>query len=234
MSTPPRSPCSWIQRTSSIASSTSFRKIWPMPARRFGKAAAPVGEPAVVRADAGQPVLVLVGLGRPREEDEAREERRHRVGEHDLGHDAVGLFVGEPALVVPVADAAAVFLLQIAERVLVLVAPRVEVVEVRGIEVLAVHLVAAAGVRVGGDDRVALVSLGRAHVGCFTRPECPLPGQSAARRLDSLQRFPLAPYTKGVRPTTPTVSTSTTSDGAKVLGCCSSTDRVRRSRRASC
>ena len=37
MSTPPRSPCSWIQRTSSIASSTSFRKIWPMPARRSGK-----------------------------------------------------------------------------------------------------------------------------------------------------------------------------------------------------
>ena len=37
MSTPPRSPCSWIQRTSSMASSTSFRKIWPMPARRSGK-----------------------------------------------------------------------------------------------------------------------------------------------------------------------------------------------------
>ena len=33
---PPRSPCSLIQRTSSIASSMSLRKICPIPARRSG------------------------------------------------------------------------------------------------------------------------------------------------------------------------------------------------------
>ena len=36
---PPRNPCSLIQRTSLIASSTSLRKTWPMPARRSGNRA---------------------------------------------------------------------------------------------------------------------------------------------------------------------------------------------------
>ena len=125
------------------------------------EAAAPVGHPAVVRADAGEPVLVLVGRRRAGEEDEAREERRDGVGEHDLGDDAVGLFVADAALVVPVADPAAV--LQVAERVLVLLAPGVEVVEVLLLEVLAVHLVVRAGVAVGRDDRVVVVGLHRAR-----------------------------------------------------------------------
>ena len=36
ISTPPRKPCSLIHLTSSMASSMSFMKIWPMPARRSG------------------------------------------------------------------------------------------------------------------------------------------------------------------------------------------------------
>src|SRR3954451_8005936 len=36
---PPRSPCSLIHFTSSMASSMSLRKIWPMPARRSGYSA---------------------------------------------------------------------------------------------------------------------------------------------------------------------------------------------------
>ena len=51
----------------------------------LGEPAAPVGQPAVVGADAGEAVLVLVGGRRPGEQDEAREERRDGVGEHDLG-----------------------------------------------------------------------------------------------------------------------------------------------------
>ena len=115
----------------------------------LGIARAPVGEPPVVRANSGEPVLVLVGRGRAREQDEAGEERRDRVGEHDLADDAVGLLVGEAALVVPVANAPAVTFLEVAEWVLVLVAPRVEVVEVRGIEVGAIRLVVGTGMGVG-------------------------------------------------------------------------------------
>src|SRR5262249_26520172 len=84
---------------------------------------------------------------------EAGEERRHSIGEDDLGDLTVGFEVAVAAIVVPVADAPAI--LQVAVGGLVSVAPRVELVAVVRVEELAVLLVAAAGVAVGGNDRVA-------------------------------------------------------------------------------
>jgi hypothetical protein len=124
----------------------------------LGEAGAPLGHPPVVGADAGEPLAELLGARRTGEQNEAGEERRDGVGEHDLGDDAVGLEVAVALVVVPVADAPAV--LQVAERVLVLLAPRVELGDHVGVEVRPVHLVAAAGVAVGGDDRVVI---GAAH-----------------------------------------------------------------------
>ncbi len=136
----------------------------------LGELAAPVDEPAVVGPDAGQPVVVLVGLGRLGEEDEAGEERRDGVGEDDLAHDAVGLLLAVAHLVVPVAVAAGVA--QVAEGVLVLAAPGVEVVEVPGVEVLAVLLVAAPRVTVGRDDRVVLGGRSGHRVPLLGRRRC--------------------------------------------------------------
>ena len=131
----------------------------------LGVAPAEVDEPPVVGTDAGEPVLVLVGLGRPGEQHEAREERGHGVGEQDLAGHAVGVLLGVAHLVVPVAQPPLVA--EVAEGVLVLPAPGVEVLEVALLEVLAVHGVAATGVGVGGDDGVPgvlAVRGARAHV----------------------------------------------------------------------
>ena len=121
-------------RASATAPSTSLRKICAMPARRSGLGA-PVGQPAVVGAQAG-PAAIEVRRRRRRPGDERAggEERRHRVGEDDLGDDAVGLELGDAAVAVPVAVAAVA--LQIAERVAVRAAPRVELVAARRLEVL--------------------------------------------------------------------------------------------------
>jgi hypothetical protein len=108
-----------------------------------------------VGADAREAVLVLVRPGWGGEQHEAREEGRHRVGEHHLADHAVGLLLAVAHLVVPVAVAAGVA--QVAEGVAVLLPPGVEVVEEAAVEVLAVLLVASAGVAVGRDDGVALV-----------------------------------------------------------------------------
>ena len=128
--------------------------------------AAPVGEPAVVRPDAGEAQLEVVGGRRAREQRHAREERRDRVREDHLADDAVGLELGDAPLVVPVAVALGA--LQIAERVLVLRPPRVEVVEVPVLEVAAVGVVARARVAVGRDQRVGgRLGLDDRHDGCF-------------------------------------------------------------------
>jgi hypothetical protein len=78
------------------------------PGAPVGLAGAEVGEPPVVRANAREPVLVLVGLRRPREQHEVREERGNRVREHDFTDDAVLLEITNAPVVVPVADPAAV------------------------------------------------------------------------------------------------------------------------------
>ena len=119
-----------------------------------GRDRAEVGEPAVVRPDAGQAQLVLLGRRRTGDHGTGREERRHRVREDHLADDTVGLELAEAALVVPVARAQVA--VEILVRVLVAVAPRVELVAVLRVEVLAVLLVAAAGVGVGRDQRVAI------------------------------------------------------------------------------
>ena len=137
-----------------MASSTSLRKIWPMPARRSGNSSHQSTSHRLWARTPARRCVVVLGLGRLGEQHEAREERRHRVGEHHLGDDAVGLLLAVAHLVVPVAVPAGVT--EVAEGVLVLPAPGVEVVEEPGIEVLAVLLVAAPGMAVGRDDRVAL------------------------------------------------------------------------------
>ena len=120
----------------------------------LGVLGAEVDEPAVVGAQAGEAVLVVLGARRPGEEHERREERRHRVGEHDLADDALGLLLLVAQLGVPVAQLPLVA--EVAVGVAVLAAPGVEVVAVGRVEVLAVLGVAPPGVTVGRDDGVAV------------------------------------------------------------------------------
>ena len=127
----------------------------------LGELAAPVLQPAVVGVHPGMAVGVLLIGRRLGEQHEAREERWDRVGEHHLGGDAVGLLLGVAHLVVPVAQPPRVP--EVLVRVLVLVPPGVEVLEVGGIEVLPIGGVRAAGVAVRRDDRVPVVDLGGGH-----------------------------------------------------------------------
>ena len=113
---------------------------------------APVGQPPVVGADAREPQLVVVGGRRTGQECHVGKEGRDGVGEDDLADDAVGLQLGDAPFAVPVAIAVAA--LQIAKRILVLGAPRVELVEVLRVEVGAVRVVARARVAIGRDERV--------------------------------------------------------------------------------
>ena len=95
--TPP-SPCSFAQRMSSTAFSTSENETRAWPARRPGVCAAEVRQPSVV----GQPRLAVelgVGeradvVGRPRLEGQP-------VGEQDLGHHTLALDVLQAEIRVP-------------------------------------------------------------------------------------------------------------------------------------
>ena len=90
----------------------------------LGMVAAEVGQPTVVRPQPGEAQFEIVGRRRRRDDLTGRKERRHGVGEHDLGDDAVCAEIAQPTFVVPVARPTVV--LQIAEGVLVAAAPRVE------------------------------------------------------------------------------------------------------------
>src|SRR5262249_43951429 len=102
------------------------------------------------------------------EEHEAREERRHGVGEDDLADDAVVVLLLVAQLGGPVAGAE-LGVLQVLVRVLVLLPPGVEVVAVLLVEVLPGLGVAGTGVAVGGDDDVVIVGL---HGHLSIRPWC--------------------------------------------------------------
>ena len=183
--TPPRRPCSLIHLTSSIASSMSLTKIWPMPARRSGNWPQKSSSQRLCARTPARRCSYSSGFGGAREQHEAREERRHGVREDDLADDAVGVLLAVAHLVVPVAQAAVVA--EVLERVLVLAAPRVEVVEVLLLEELAVLRVAAAGVRVGRDDRVPgvlAVRGARTHVRLRPSPS-PSPSSPSRVRLRS-------------------------------------------------
>ena len=113
---------------------------------------APVGQPAVVRADALEAQPVVLGPRVAADQHAGLEERRHRVREDHLADDAFLLHVGHALDVVPVLVLLAADVLLL--RVLVAAAPGVELVAQRGLEVIAVGLDARAGVGVGGDDDV--------------------------------------------------------------------------------
>jgi len=116
-----------------------------------------VSQPPVVRSNPGEPPWIVVRGRRWREQDEAGEKRRDRIREDDLGHDPVGLHVAPAAFRVPVAHAIA-RVPKVAEGVLVLPAPGVKVFDVRRVQVLPVLGMAATGVAVRGDDRVAVLT----------------------------------------------------------------------------
>ena len=140
--------------TSAIASSTSFRKIWPTPARRSGldaqKSASqrlcawmPACRSSYSSADGGRAITAPVG----------------KNGGTVFGKSTSAAVPSDSCsltatFVVPVL--VALLAVEITERVLVAVPPRVELVAVGGIEVLAVLLVVATGVRVGRDQEVAV------------------------------------------------------------------------------
>ena len=160
-STPPRRPWSAIQCTSRTASSTSFRRIWPMPARRSGNSAHHVGQPPVVgRAGRRSRSSKSSALGGGRRSAALGEERRHGVGVDHLGDDAVGLEVAHAARAVPVAVGVA------AARdrrngLTKLSAQSSNSSRYVGFEERPVVEQVGAGMTVGGDDGVALHDRGR-------------------------------------------------------------------------
>jgi len=97
------------------------------------------------------------------------------VGEHDFGDQSLAFEIAVAAVIVPVTDAPTV--LQITERVLVAAPPRIEVVEILRIEILAILLMAATSVTIGGDDGVVRVQIvripgGLRHCGGSLRVIC--------------------------------------------------------------
>ena len=155
------------------------------PGPALGELVAEVHQPAVVRPDPGQPVLVVLGLGRWGEEHEPGEERGHRVREDDLADHAVLFLLAVAHLVVPVAKAPGVA--EVLEGVLVLGPPGVKVLEILGIEILPVGGMAAPGVAVGGDDRV--VALGPIEGGVAGFHSCPRFTVTEQTSLEPYSRF---------------------------------------------
>ena len=135
--------------------------ICAMPARRPGASLAEVGEPAVVGLQPGPSRLQVAGVGGRGLVGEAglREERRHGVREDDLGDDAVGLELLQPAVGVPVA--VAVRALHVLVRDLVRRRPGVEIVMPARRQIGPVVGDPAAAVTVGGDDDVPVVGHAR-------------------------------------------------------------------------
>src|SRR4051812_45721844 len=101
-----------------MASSTSFKKICPMPARRAGNRAHQSASQRLCARMPASRCSYSSGFGGSGEEHEAREERRHGVREHDLADDAIGFELRVAKLVVPVPHAA--ISPQVGERIAVL------------------------------------------------------------------------------------------------------------------
>jgi hypothetical protein len=122
-----------------------------------GRGGAEVGQPAVVGVQPGPTQVQVAGRGPRWLLDQRRpgEERRHGVGEDHLGHDAVGLELGQPAVAVPVAVGIGVA--QVVVGVGEVRAPGVELAEQPAFEVRPVVGDVATAMAVGGDHRVALV-----------------------------------------------------------------------------
>ena len=126
----------------------------PRPPARSG--GAEVGQPAVVgpQPRPAQLQIALGGAGHLHLERRLGVEGRDRVGEHDLGDDAVGLEVGQPPGVVPVATALVAH--EVLEGDGVVAGPVVERLVVALLEVPAVLEQLGAPMTVGRDDHVVL------------------------------------------------------------------------------
>ena len=117
---------------------------------------APLGEPPVVGPQPGPSLIELLsGAGRSGHQEARGEERRDGVREHDLARKAVGLELPLTHLVVPVADLRLVG--EVFPRVREVGSPGVEVVVVRGLEIVAVRVEVGASVAIGRDEGVAIV-----------------------------------------------------------------------------
>ena len=165
-----------------MASSMSFRKIWPMPARRSGNSShQSTSHRLWARMPARRCWYSSGGGGL------AKSTKLGKNGGTVLGKttsptmpsaSCCELRISLSQLRKPAGVA------EVLVRVLVLAPPGVEVLEVGGVEVLAVGGVAAAGVAVGRDDRVALVGVDRSrHGGVPLARARSAPWQSAVERV---------------------------------------------------
>ena len=126
------------RRPGAVAQKSASQRLWARsPSQRRSRSPASAGRRLV-------------------DERRLREERRDRVREDDLGHDAVGLQLGEAAVAVPVAGGAVA--LEVVVRVPNADRQRVEPFVERRRQVRAVVVDGAAAMAVGRDDRVALHS----------------------------------------------------------------------------
>ena len=101
--TPPISPWSAIQCTSSTASSMLLSRICPMPARRPGKRAHQSASQRLCARRPASRCSYSSGVGTLLTKTAAGEERRNGVGKDDLADDSVGFQCGIADAVVPVA-----------------------------------------------------------------------------------------------------------------------------------
>lgn len=117
----------------------------------------PVGEPSVVRPDTGEPQVVVIRCRGTCDHRTCRKEGWDRIREENLCDDTIGLELGDPALLVPVAILGPTR--QVLERIRVLAAPCIELVQVLGFQIGAVLLVVATGMAVGRDQHKMFVEI---------------------------------------------------------------------------
>ena len=203
-----RAPCTTA--TSAMASSRSFRKIWPIPARASGFSARS-------RPASG------CGPGRRRGAARTPPAVGGSANSTKLGKNGGTVFgkITSPTMPssfccssrssrVPVPDAQ-VGVLQVLERVLVLPPPGVELVAVLRVEVLAVLRVASTGVAVGGDDDVPIIPIHDVPLMQRPAPVMKRRGMAAPRGRPPVRRPALASTSAVNRVTMPTVNVAASS-----------------------
>ena len=100
--TPPRNPDSAMNSISFIASSRSFGKISPMPARRSGSSAQKSTSQRLCARMPAKHIRVLFGARRLCDHDALAVERGHGVRENHLPHNTLAILVVGSNVVIPV------------------------------------------------------------------------------------------------------------------------------------
>ncbi len=168
------------------------------PGAPLGRHSAEVGQPAIVRTQAGPAQLELpTGLRLGGSQTRLRKERWHGIGEEDLPRDAFPIQLRVSPTAVPVA--LGVGLGEVAERVDVCLCPAVEFVPVLRIEVLAIVEQVSAGVAVSRNDRVPVHALYPRRLGAGGESRAASSGGRRSAGARTAAAIPAAPASRSAR-----------------------------------